>query len=212
MLDEFSTSEKKEKKAIVKKSILYNNTAIENSTIKSIDFYELKTYKQSTNSQIERLLEKKQKLENQNLKNLIDRKIKKLYFYLSTYTQQVFDLHFTSDSMTKYNFDLLHFDLFLKSENLSNQLLFYRLIDKAKSNDYSTFTFDDDFIKSQTFDKTEKNIIEKITNQIVLQTIAQHDKIKLDFLKIYYNKLYKHNKQKQAMTITRYKKYIIDRY
>lgn len=214
LLDEFKQWQpRQDKKVIVKKSILYKQDIIDNASIKWLDFYELKLYKQDINNQIEKLTIKKQTLDNDNLKLLIDRKIKKLFFYLSTYTQQLFDLYYTSDTLTKYNFDLLHYDLFLKSENLNNQLLYYRLIDtKTRCQDFDTYILDSDFVKTQTYDKTQSSIIDKITNQIILDTIAQNDSLKLEYIKIYHKNLYKQNKQKQAMTITRYKKYLIDRY
>ena len=153
--------------------------------------YLLKNYKKDINSQIEKLQIKKQAIKNENLKNLIDRKIKKLFFHLSTYSQQIFDLYFQCDTLKKYNFDLLHFDLFLKNENLNQQLLYYRLIDKIKTDEFKSYSYDNEYVKGIVFDKTEKNIINRITNEIILNEIEKQDKIKLEFIKTYYKNFYK---------------------
>lgn len=179
-----------------------------------LDLYNLKNYKNLVKLDIEKLQTKLEKLENQNLKNLVNRKIEKLLFTLQTYTQQIFDLYFDSDSQTKYNYDLLHFDLLLKNDCLTSQLLYYRLIDtKNKSKDFDTYIFDSDFVKTQVYNKKEDSICQKLTNQIILDTISKNDKIKLDFIKIYYSKLDDISKDTNTRkTISNYKKYIIDRY
>lgn len=179
--------------------------------VKWLDFYNLKIFKTQTQNKIEKLQTKLDTIKNENLKKLIQNKIKKHLFILQTYTQQIFDLYFKSDTLTKYNYDLLHFDLLLKSENLTSQLLYYRLIDtKNRQLDFDTYIMDSDFVKTSVFDKTQSKLIDKITNQIILDEISKNDKLKLDFLKIYYKKL--NNNQTTRKTISNYKKYLIDRY
>lgn len=179
--------------------------------IKGLDFDSLKKFKSETVSKIEKLTEKKAGL-SENLQALIDRKIQKMYFHLQTYSQQVFDLHFETDSLTKYNYDLLHFDLLLKSENLNSQLLYYRLIDtKNRCKDFDTYTMDTEYVKWAVYNKTERAIIENMSNSIILSEIEKNDSIKLEFIKIYYKNL--NNKTvNDRKTISNYKKYIIDRY
>lgn len=183
-------------------------------SIRWLDLYNLKKYRLEIEKQVEKLTEKKQAYSQfENLVNLINRQIQKNYFLLQTYSQQIFDLYFNMDVLTRYNYELLHYDLLLKNENLNNQLLFYRLTDtKKRYIDASPIITNNEYIKSAVYDKTEKNIIRDITNDIILTEISKNDSVKLEFIKIYQKNLYKYNWQKQAMTISRYKKYIKDKY
>lgn len=190
--------------------------ATSQQAIRWLDLYYLNQQKAIFKSKLEDLTKLQKKyLSNDNLTNLINRKIDKLTFYFKTYCQQVFDLTMSNglDSQSRYNLDLLHFDLFIKNQNLSDMLLYYRQIDIAKKSDFDKYIFDSDFVKCQVFDKTEKNIINKVTNAIILEEIAKNDKVKLDFIKIYQKNINKYwHSDKDRKTISRYKKYLIDRY
>lgn len=199
----------------VKKGAIYNQDIISNDiSLKWYTMYQLKTYKNDIIDMIDKLEQKKaQYIQYPNLVNLIDRQIQKNYFYMQTYSAQIFDLYFEADTLTKYNYDLLHFDLLLKNQNLNSQLLYYRFIDiKKRYIDTSDIVQNNDYIKGAVYNKTERDIIEKLTNDIIITEIAKNDKVKLDFLRIYTKNIYKMNNQKNAMCISRYKKYILDRY
>lgn len=199
----------------VKKGAIYKQDIISNDiSLKWYTMYQLRKYKSDIIDMIEKLEQKKaQYIQYPNLIHLIDRQIQKNYFYMQTYSAQIFDLYFEADTLTKYNYDLLHFDLLLKNQNLNAQLLYYRFIDtKKRYIDTSDIVSNNDYIKGAVYDKTERDIIEKITNDIIITEIAKNDSVKLDFLRVYVKNLYKKDNQKNAMTITRYKKYILDRY
>lgn len=217
LLDELeSKKEKKQKEAKMQKLSLYWGVRFSNDvSVKGVTFFNLRQYKESINQKISELEAKKRKYSQyKNLVQLINRQIQKNYFYLQTYAGQVFDLYFEADSLTKYNFDLLHFDLFLKDDNLNSQLLYYRLIDKkTRTPDFSTYILWNEYTKGVVFDKTESDIINRVTNDIIISEIAKHDSMKLEFLKTYVSQLYKNKKnQVTKNTIVRYKKYILDRY
>ena len=201
-----------------KTNILENWKTTAKQQIKWFDFENLKNFKIDIQIQIDKLENLKNKYNDfENLTQLIDKQINKNLFILQTYTQQIFDLNFDSDTLTKYNFDLLHFDLLLKNECLTNQLLYYRLIDtKKRYIDASDIITNDDFVKTQVYNKTENQILSKLTNQIIFDTILINDKIKLDFLQIYYKNIDTIDKIKKdtnnRKTVQYYKKYILDTY
>lgn len=204
------------KKSIVKGAIYEEDRFSDDASIKGIILHEFKQYKKNTKNRIQQLEDKKaQYIIHPHLIELLDRRIKKEYFYLQTYSQQVFDLLFEAPTLQKYNSELLHFDLLLKSETLNTQLLYYRLCDiKARAKDFDSYIMDSDYVKSNAvYNQTENKILDNITNAIILEEIAKNDAIKLDFLRVYYNKLYKNRKSNADKTrIMKYKKYIIDRY
>ena len=183
-------------------------------SIKWLDLYMLKTEKQKhidNMSKYTRLLHKHK--DNQNLVNLILRKIDKDTFTFKTFCSQIFDLTRWQylDTQDKYNQELLHFDLFMKNENLSNKLLYYRMINTKSRCDFDKYNLD--LTKWHTYNQTENNILTKVTNDIIIDTIMINDKVKLDFIKIYQKNINKYwHSNNDRKTIQRYKDYIIDTY